>query len=90
MKQLIIYFLLIINSSLFAQKELNPYLKTAAENNPSLKAAFSDYNAALEMLPQVKALPDPNVMFQYFTTPLMLEMGNQRFNLSASQLFPWF
>ena len=90
MKQLIFFFSLIFfNSLLFAQKELDTYLKTASENNTSLKAAFSEYNAALEMLPQTKALPDPNVMFQYFTTPLLLEMGEQRFNLSASQTFPW-
>ncbi len=89
MKQLIIYFLSVITLPLFAQQQLDVYLKTASENNTSLKAAFSEYNAALEMLPQAKALPDPNVMFQYFTTPLLLEMGEQRFNLSASQTFPW-
>lgn len=73
-----------------AQNELLPYLKTASDNNAGLKASFSEYRAALEMLPREKALPDPNIMFQYFTTPLMLEMGEQRFNISASQVFPWF
>ena len=91
MKNLIIFFLLLGSSgNLFSQKELNDYLKTAAENNASLKMAFSEYRAALEMLPQAKALPDPNLMFQYFTTPVYQEMGIQRFSLSASQAFPWF
>ena len=90
MKKLIIFLLTIIYLPLFAQQELEVYLKTASENNAMLKAAFSEYMAALEMLPQAKALPDPNVMFQYFTTPLMLEMGRQQFTLSASQMFPWF
>lgn len=91
MKTLLIFLsLLWLNSFLFAQKELDLYLKTASENNAALKSAFSDYRASLEMLPQAKALPDPQFMFQYFTTPLLLEMGEQRFNLSASQAFPWF
>lgn len=91
MKNLIIFLLLFGSSgNLFSQKELDDYLKTAAENNASLKMAFSEYRMALEMLPQVKALPDPNLMFQYFTTPVYQEMGIQRFSLSASQVFPWF
>lgn len=90
MKKLTLFYLAIISLPVFAQKELEPYLKMASENNASLKSAFSEYNAALEMLPQAKALPDPNVMFQYFTTPLLFEMGKQQFTLSASQMFPWF
>ncbi|MEK6615085.1 MAG: TolC family protein [Bacteroidota bacterium] len=91
MKTLIIFLsLLFFNSSLFAQKELDAYLKTASKNNAALKSAFSEYRAALEMLPQARALPDMNVMFQHFTTPLLLEMGEQRFNFSVSQMFPWF
>ncbi|OFY83843.1 MAG: hypothetical protein A3F72_07525 [Bacteroidetes bacterium RIFCSPLOWO2_12_FULL_35_15] len=91
MKNLIIFLFLFGSvGNTFSQKELNDYLKTAAENNASLKMAFSEYRAALEMLPQAKALPDPNLMFQYFTTPVYQEMGIQRFSLSASQAFPWF
>ncbi|MBI4929219.1 MAG: TolC family protein [Bacteroidetes bacterium] len=91
MKNLIVclFFFWSVNN-LFSQQELNAYLKTASENNPALKSAFSEYRAALEKLPQAKALPDPNLMFQYFTTPLYLEMGKERFTLSASQTFPWF
>ncbi len=91
MKNIIVFlFFFGLAGDLFSQKEINDYLKTAAENNVSLKMAFSDYRAALEMLPQAKALPDPNIMFQYFTTPEWQEMGIKRFNLSASQVFPWF
>lgn len=91
MKNLIfILFLIGSVNHLFAQKEIDDYLKKASENNTSLKAAFSEYRASLEKLPQAKALPDPNLMFQYFTTPLYLEMGKERFTLSASQAFPWF
>lgn len=90
-KYFILFFLVLCSYQIsIAQKTLDSYLKTASENNAGLKAAFSEYRVALEMLPQAKSLPDANIMFQYFTTPLLLEMGEQRFNLSASQSFPWF
>lgn len=89
-RSIILLFQAIFCLHLFGQKELEPHLKTATENNTALKAAFAQYRAALEMIPQAKALPDPQVMFQYFITPVVYEMGKQRFNFSASQLFPWF
>ncbi|MBI2966402.1 MAG: TolC family protein [Bacteroidetes bacterium] len=85
-----IIFTFLISGAVYAQQELVPCLKTASENNAALKASFSEYRAALEMIPQARALPDPEIMFQYFTTPVLLEMGEQRFNISASQFFPWF
>ncbi len=72
-----------------AQDDLNGYLKTAAENNPGLKARFSEYMAALEIVPQVKALPDPQVAFGYFIQPVETRVGPQQFKISASQMFPW-
>lgn len=91
MKHFIIFiFFLCFAGNLFSQKELEGYLKTASDNNPALKSSFSEYRASLEMIPQAKALPDFNVMFQYFITPVMFEMGTERFTLSASQMFPWF
>jgi len=53
-----------------AQDELNDYLKIAATNNPGLKAMFSDYMAAMERVPQVGTLPDPNFAFGYFIQPV--------------------
>ncbi len=76
-------------SALTAQDDLNGYLKTAAENNPGLKARFSEYMAALEIVPQVKALPDPQVAFGYFIQPVETRVGPQQFKISASQMFPW-
>jgi len=76
-------------SALTAQDDLNGYLKIAAENNPGLKARFSEYMAALEIVPQVKALPDPQVAFGYFIQPVETRVGPQQFKISASQMFPW-
>lgn len=85
-----ILFLLITSLVSAQQEDLNHYLKIAAENNPGLKAKFNDYMAALEVAPQVKALPDPQIAFAYFISPVETRVGPMRFKISASQMFPWF
>lgn len=82
--------MLLVSSLASAQEELNMYLQTAAGNNPGLKAKFNEYMAALEVVPQVHALPDPQVAFGYFIMPVETRNGPQRFKISASQMFPWF
>lgn len=90
-KIIIIAFLLLALSSLMqAQDTLTRYLETAAKNNPALKAKFNEYQAALEKVPQVGTLPDPQVTFGYFILPVETKTGPQRFKISASQMFPWF
>jgi outer membrane protein TolC len=73
-----------------AQEKLDNYLVTAAENNPSLQIKFKEYMAALEVAPQVRALPDPQAAFAYFISPIETRVGPQQFRLSISQMFPWF
>ena len=73
-----------------AQEMLDEYLKTAAQNNPGLKAKFNEYMAALEKIPQVGALPDPLVAFGYFVSPVETRLGAQQATIQASQMFPWF
>ena len=82
--------LLLITTAISAQEDLSNYLETAAANNPGLKARFNEYMAALEVAPQVKALPDPQVAFGYFIKPVETRMGPQRLKISVSQMFPWF
>ncbi len=69
---------------------LEDYIKTAAANNPELKSMFNQYLAALERMPQAKALPDPTAMFNYFASPVETRVGPQRFGISLTQAFPWF
>ncbi len=73
-----------------AQDPLDSYLKTAAINNPGLKASFNKYMAALEKAPQVGTLPDPQLAFAYFIQPVETRNGPQDFRISATQMFPWF
>jgi len=87
---LTVFFLILIGFSVSAQDELDDYLYTAAENNPGLKAKFSEYMAALEKVPQVGTLPDPTVAFGFFIRPVETRLGPQQARISASQMFPWF
>lgn len=68
---------------------LNEYLRYAALNNPSLKAAFEQWKAALYRIPQAKALPDPRFSYAYFIKKVETRVGPQRHKFSISQTFPW-
>lgn len=87
---LIVMTLFITSFGARAQDELNGYLQVAAENNPGLKASFNEYMAALEAVPQVGSLPDPQLMFGYFIMPVETRNGPMNFKVSATQMFPWF
>lgn len=75
--------------SLFSQTPLDGYLEKAALQNPSLKAKFNMYLAALEKVEQQGSLPDPTVSFGYFISPVETRVGAQRFKAGLSQMFPW-
>jgi len=93
MKNIKIFSLIIFvlfSSLARTQDNLNSYLEEAAENNPKLKARFSEYMSALEQVPQLKSLPDPQIAFAWFISPVETRMGPQIMRLSASQMFPWF
>jgi len=89
-----IYFFVFLFVSLSlkvnSQKILDIYLETAATNNPALKARFNEYQATLQVVPQVGSLPDPRVSFGYFIRPVETRAGPQQARLSATQMFPWF
>jgi outer membrane protein TolC len=66
-------------------KMLSGYLTQAALQNPELESAFYRWRAAMEKLPQVKALPDPRFTYEYY-----LKYMEIRAEYMLSQSFPWF
>jgi len=96
MKQLLKYgsaitfLILLMTFTVRAQEILDRYLVVAAGNNPGLKKHFNEYMAALEIASQVSALPDPELAFGYFISPVQTRVGPQQFRFSATQMFPWF
>ena len=86
-KYIINIILLIILGITSAQAQtLDDYFKTAAENNPGLQSKYKEFEAALQKVHQVNALPDPTVSFSYFFPKMM----SQRASVSLTQMFPWF
>jgi outer membrane protein TolC len=86
---LLLLITFILTSTINAQT-LQSYQQEAAQNNPELKVAFNRYLSELESRPQVGALPDPEVAFAYFISPIETRLGPQNARISVSQMFPWF
>lgn len=73
-----------------AASTVEEHLVIAAENNPALKAEYNGYLAALEKVPQMGGLPDPQVSFGIFIEPMERYAGDQVGSVSIMQMFPWF
>ena len=57
----------------------------ALENNPGIRRAFEEHEAALQRIPQLTSLPDPMVgITQYLRSP-KTRVGPQNTMLSISQ-----
>lgn len=95
MKNLKIYSLCIIGflflsvNSSYAQK-IDDYLIYAAENNPELKAAYTNFEAALKKAPQVSSLQDPTLTVSAFGQMMETRLGSQEARFTLMQMFPWF
>jgi len=69
---------------------LPDYLRFASLNNAELKAKFEEWKAALEQVPQAKALEDPKFTYSYFIEEVETRVGPQRNKFGIMQVFPWF
>lgn len=89
---LTILFMLGFRSLTFAQQpdSLANYLEIAAKNNPVVLQKFAEYEAALQKVPQVGGLPDPELSLGIFLKPMELVGGNQVADIRLMQMFPWF
>lgn len=85
-----ILFILVLGLSAGYAQVPAGYFETAAKNNPGLQAKYKDFEAALQKVPQVSALPDPVLSFGYFVSPAETRLGPQRTRFSLTQMFPWF
>ena len=85
MRKILIIPLLLIAFNVKAQS-INEFYTIASENNPELKAKYKEFEASLQKVTQVSALPDPSLTMEYLVSPVSPE--NMR--LTLSQMFPWF
>ena len=66
---------------------LNDYLAFAETHNAGLMSKQQEWIAALEEVPQAKALPDPEVKYGYFSRQSDMQMDQM---VGVMQTFPWF
>lgn len=69
---------------------LQHYMSIAAANNPGVMQKYYEYQASLQKVPQVGALPDPELTAGIFLSPMELMEGKQLAEFSLMQMFPWF
>lgn len=85
-----VLLLVMLSGGLLHSQTLRSYLEIAGENNPGLQAQYKAYEAALQKIPQVNSLPDPQFSFGYFLLPVETRVGPQQARFSLTQMFPWF
>jgi outer membrane protein TolC len=61
------------------------YLQHGFAHSPKLRASFDRWKAALERIPQARALDDPELSFEY-----MIEQHDLRYQTGLRQVFPAF
>jgi outer membrane protein TolC len=66
---------------------LKDYLGYAETHNAGLKSKQQQWIAAMEQVPQAKALPDPQFSYEYWTKQSDQEMKQ---TVGVMQMFPWF
>lgn len=91
MKTLFLYITLFaLSISSYGQDSLMSYLEISAKNNPVVLQKYYEYQAALQKIPQVGSLPDPELSVGVFLSPMELVSGNQVADIRLMQMFPWF
>lgn len=89
MRKILIIFILFFAYNVEGQT-INDYYTIAAENNPELKAKYKEFEAAMQKIPQVSSLPDPNLSLGYMIAPVNKSFEAQTLRFTLSQMFPWF
>jgi len=86
-----IYFILFSSISAYSESDsLFFYLEITAKNNPLVLQKFNEYQAALQKVPQVGSLSDPDLSVGVFLSPMELISGKQVADIRLMQMFPWF
>ncbi len=61
-----------------------------SKKQPNRIQKFTEYQAALQKVPQVGSLPDPELNLGVFLSPMELVSGKQVADIRLMQMFPWF
>ncbi len=80
----------VVSITLGEEPSFGDYLRVTLARNPSVNAARAEWEAALERVPQARALPDPMLVYGYYVESVETRLGPQRQRASLTQAFPWF
>lgn len=69
---------------------LHELIEGALQRNLQIQAAKKEWEAALQKIPQVEALPDPVLSYSLFGQSIETRLGPQRNKISISQQIPFF
>ncbi len=69
--------------------KIRDYLKVAKLNNPDLKKAFYRWQAKVEDIPQMRALPNPTISYSNYLEEVETRVGAQKQKISLMQMVPW-
>jgi outer membrane protein, heavy metal efflux system len=64
---------------------LQDYLNYAVTHHPAPQAAFHEWKASLERVPQARALMDPGLNYAYFVRESMTQQS-----VALTQMLPWY
>lgn len=70
--------------------KLTSLIEEALSENPGIKAAYHDYEATLQKIPQARSLDDPMVKYTHFGENIETRVGPQENILSFSQSIPFY
>ncbi len=72
----------------YGDERLAELIREAQENNPNVRRAFAEYQAAVHRVPQAAALPDPSFSVTQYVRAIETRVGPQQRMLAFSQVFP--
>jgi outer membrane protein TolC len=79
-----------VAAPLHGPTSLDALLGYALANNPEIQAARYQARSLGARVPQVKSLPDPQLLTTVFLEEIQTAAGPQEVALTLSQRFPWF
>ena len=90
------FLVILVTPGLFGEESterrvtLHDLIEGALQQNLQIQAAKKEWEAAMQKIPQVKALPDPVLSYSHFGQSIETRLGPQRNKISVSQQIPFF
>ena len=68
---------------------IDGYVGYAVEHNPELRAQYAEWEASVDGIDAMRALPDPQLRYTLYVRHIETRVGPQRHKFGFTQAFPW-